>query len=147
LFDINQYAFRLNIDGIGHDESLLQPPGGGNCLNWVAGHMVATRNGILGLLGEEPIWDASAAEPYKRGSMPIVDDARARPFPSILEDFDRAQERIRSGLARLADEDLAAPRGDDTLGGTLHLLHFHEAYHIGQTAVLRRLAGKPGAIR
>jgi hypothetical protein len=37
-------------------------------------------------------------------------------------------------------------RGDDPLGLTLHVLHFHEAYHIGQTALLRRMAGKEGAI-
>lgn len=147
LFEINQYAFQVNVADMSDDESLLQPPGGANCLNWVAGHVVATRNAILSLLGEEPIWDAPSAETYKRGSAPIVDGSRARPFHSIVEDFGRSQERIRSGLARLTDEDLASPRGDETLGENLHVLHFHESYHIGQTALLRRLAGKPGAIR
>jgi hypothetical protein len=39
------------------------------------------------------------------------------------------------------------PDGSSTLQGGAHFLHFHETYHIGQTALLRRLAGKPGAIR
>jgi uncharacterized damage-inducible protein DinB len=146
LFEINQYAFGVNVEGVTHEESLLQPGGGANCLNWVAGHVVANRNHILELLGEEPIWDQPAYEEYKRGSKPIASTAKARPFESILADFGRSQERIRAGLARLKDEDLAAPRGKETLGGSLHFLHFHESYHIGQTALLRRLAGKPGAI-
>ena len=146
LFEINQYAFGVNVEGVTHDESLLQPGGGGNCLNWVAGHVVANRNHILELLNEAPIWDEPAYTEYKRGSAPIVTAAKARPFDSIVTDFGRAQGRIQSGLAKLQDSDLGAPRGKQTLGEALHFLHFHESYHIGQTALLRRLAGKPGAI-
>jgi uncharacterized damage-inducible protein DinB len=146
LFEINQYAFGVNVEGLSHGESLIQPGGGGNCLNWVAGHVVANRNHILELLAESPIWDEPAYAEYKRGSAPIGEGAKARPFESIVTDFGRAQERIQAGLARLHDADLSAPRGKQTLGETLHFLHFHEAYHIGQTALLRRLAGKPGAI-
>lgn len=146
LFEINQYAFGVNVEGLTHDESLQQPGGGGNCLNWVAGHVVANRNHILDLLGEKPIWDEAAYAAYRRGSAPIVEPGKEIPFDDIVKDFGRSQERIQAGLARLKDEDLAAPRGKDTLGGSLHFLHFHEAYHIGQTALLRRMAGKPGAI-
>lgn len=147
LFEVNQYAFRVNVADVSHEESLIQPPNGGNCMNWVAGHVVATRNAILSLLGEEPVWGSAAEGRYKRGSAPVVSGEGARPFDTIVEDFGHAQERIRSGLGRLQDSDLAAPRGDETLGEALHFLHFHESYHIGQTALLRRLAGKPGAIR
>lgn len=146
LFEINKYAFGVNVEGVSHDESLQQPGGGGNCLNWVAGHVVANRNHILELLGEAPIWDEPSYAEYKRGSAAIVNGAKARPFDSIVTDFGRAQERIQSGLAKLQDSDLSAPREKQTLGEALHFLHFHESYHIGQTALLRRLAGKPGAI-
>ncbi len=147
LFGINHRAVELNVKGLSHEESLIQPPGGGNCLNWVAGHVVANRNFVLGLLGEQPIWTAEEAEPYKRGSAPIQDGARARKFEKILADFSIAQERIRAGLGRLKDEDLGTKKGDESLGDTLHFLQFHEAYHIGQMGLLRRMAGKEGAIR
>ena len=147
LFGINHRAVELNVKGLSHEESLIQPPGGGNCLNWVAGHVVANRNFVLGLLGEQPIWTSEEAEPYKRGSAPIQDGARARKFEKILADFSIAQERIRAGLGRLKDEDLGTKKGDESLGDTLHFLQFHEAYHIGQMGLLRRMAGKEGAIR
>jgi hypothetical protein len=147
LYDLNHYALGVNVAGLSHDESLVQPPRGGNCLNWVVAHIVANRNHILDLLGEPRIWGDAEYERFKRGSAPVQSGGEARAFQSIVEDFNRAQERIRAGLDRVGDLGLAAPIGDDTVGGKLVFLHFHEAYHIGQTALLRRMAGKDGAIR
>lgn len=31
---------RLNVAGLTHEESLIQPRPGGNCLNWVMGHLL-----------------------------------------------------------------------------------------------------------
>jgi len=146
LFDVNHQALQLNVEGLSHEDSLLQPHPGGNCLNWVAGHIVATRNDVLRLLGQEPIWSAEDAAHYKRGSKPIQSAAGARPFESILTDFARSQERVRAGIGNLSSESMAEKRGDSTLGMALHFLQFHEAYHIGQAALLRRMAGKEGAI-
>lgn len=147
LFDVNRYALSVNVEGITHEESLIQPPRGGNCLNWVVGHIVANRNHVLRLLGEEPIWSEAEAEAYRRGSAPILDGARARPFAKLVEDFHRSQERLGAALDRADDAKLAEKEGKETVGESLAFLHFHEAYHIGQTALLRRMAGKEGAIR
>ena len=66
----------------------------------------------------------------------------------MLADFDREQERIQAALGRVTDADLAKPFGDgDTVEGWLHFLQFHEAYHIGQVALLRRIVGHEGAIK
>lgn len=61
---------------------------------------------------------------------------------------------MNEGLARLAPEALDAPapfsprnKGDETVRSLLSILVFHQAYHTGQTALLRRMAGKAGAIR
>ena len=146
LYDVNAYALQMNLKDLTHEESLLQPGGGGNCLNWVVGHVVANRNHILSLLGEPPIWGEADYERYKRGSAPIHDAATARPFASIVEDFAASQERIRAGLARMTDAKLEEASGEETVGDKLAFLQFHEAYHVGQTGLLRRLAGKEGAI-
>jgi len=146
LFDVNQRVLHRNVNGLTHEESLIQPPEGGNCLNWIAGHIVATRGGLLELLGEKPMWSAEEETLYIRGSKPIRDGSGAKPFEAILADYDRSQERLRAGIARLTPALMEEMRGEDPLGVTLHVLHFHEAYHIGQTALLRRMAGKEGAI-
>jgi len=147
LYGINQHALEVNTKDLTHEDSLVQPPRGGNCLNWVAGHIVANRNHILELLDEEPIWGQADYERYKRGSAPVKGAKGAKRFEEIMADFAKSQERIRAGLGRLKDEDLARKKGDETVGQSLHFLQFHEAYHVGQAGLLRRIAGKEGAIR
>jgi hypothetical protein len=145
LFELNHYAIGVNARDLSHEESLLGPDPAGNCANWVLGHIVANRGAVLTLVGEQPVWDAAAGERYKRGSSPIAKDA-AKPFPEILDSLDRSQERLVAGLARLSDEDLGKDDGE-SLGSKLAFLQFHEAYHAGQLGLLRRVAGKKGAIR
>jgi uncharacterized damage-inducible protein DinB len=148
LYGINHQALHVNVAGVTNEEAIVQPAPAGNCLNWVVGHIVASRNGVLQAIGEELIWPKEEAKRYARSSEPIRGASDGKPLDRILMDFDRSQERIQSALDRMTDTDLAQSRGDDdTVAGWLAFLHFHEAYHVGQTALLRRLIGKEGAIR
>ena len=47
MYEFSYGAIKRNLDDVTNDESLLQPPGAGNCLNWVLGHIVAARNTVL----------------------------------------------------------------------------------------------------
>lgn len=153
LYDLNRRVLEANTNGVSHQESLAGPAAG-NCCNWVVGHIVASRNHVLRLVGEEPVVDEATLAAYQRGSEPLRDGSRAREFDQLLRDFARSQERLDAALSSASNEQLAAPVpegvpkfGDGTVGTALAMLHFHEAYHIGQTGLLRRLAGKPGAIK
>jgi uncharacterized damage-inducible protein DinB len=146
LYAINVQSLKLNTEGVSHEESVRPPSEGGNSLNWVLGHIVANRNGILDLVGAPPIWSEELATPYERGSTPL-DPGAAQPLNRILADLDRAQETLTRRLGEIGSADLAAQRGKSTVGEQLAFLQFHEAYHAGQVGLLRRLLGKPGAIR
>lgn len=152
-FGFNHSVVKINTSDLTHEDSLATGPGGGNCINWVLGHVVASRNSVLKILGCDPIWDAERAAPYSRGSQPITAD-NALPLEEILADYSSSQQTIAGALAKLTDKDLAAKspvsffKGDkETLGSVLAGFVFHEAYHIGQTGTLRHLAGKEGAIK
>ena len=148
MYGINHHALHVNVKGVTNEEAWIQPRPYGNCMNWVVGHIVASRNGILAALGEEAIWPKEEAKTYARHSAPITAPGEGKPLDVMLADFDRAQERINSALGRITAADLAKPFGDgDTVGGWLHFLQFHEAYHIGQVALLRRIVGHEGAIK
>jgi len=148
LFGISHQALHVNIEGVTHEESLRQPRPAGNCLNWTVGHIVASRNGVLHAMGHDLTWSAEEAARYKRGSAPITAPGEAKPFEKLVQDLDRSQERIQSGLGALTEADLAKPYSDkQTVGEWIAFLHFHEAYHVGQTGLLRRIVGKEGAIR
>ncbi|TMQ65737.1 MAG: hypothetical protein E6K77_02380 [Candidatus Eisenbacteria bacterium] len=102
---------------------------------------------VLELLGEQPVWSASDGELYKRGSTPIAGGATAKPFPAIFQALDQSQERLLAGLSRMQDSDLGSADTKGSLAAKLAGLQFHEAYHAGQLGLLRRIAGKKGAIQ
>ena len=151
LFGYNYQVLKKNLAGVTHEQSLIQPEGGGNCLNWVLGHIVATRDNAVQLLNQEPVWSKEIAGVYQRGSVPLRDGSNARPFEKIIADLETSQDRLVAGLASVSAPELSAPSPDlsaaKTVGELLFVLQFHEAYHAGQTGLLRRMAGHEGAIK
>jgi uncharacterized damage-inducible protein DinB len=147
FFEIHQWIFAKHVEGVTHEESCRTPPGGGNSLNWVLGHIVASRNDILKLLGEPPCWSEDEAAPYLRGSAGMSDPAAARPLPEIADALERSHAAIHSKLEKMSADDLAKPTAKGTVGADLAFFQFHESYHAGQIGLLRRSLGKEGVIR
>lgn len=147
LFGLNYHVIQVNTSGLTHEDSICQPRPAGNCINWVLGHLVATRNDVMRLLGEPPVWDPARSERYIRGGRPITASVEAVPFETILGDLARSQETLMSALAKTPAETFSESSEGRTLAEKLAMYQFHEAYHAGQLGLLRRLAGKEGAIR
>jgi uncharacterized damage-inducible protein DinB len=152
-FQFTHLVFNRNLEGITHEESMKLPPAG-NCLNWVAGHITATRDGILAILGEAPVWNSASKATYTRGSAPWKDGHEAERLESIREKFEESQKRLSAKILSLDEAALLAPVPPeknsfrvDNMGELLAAFVFHESYHVGQTGILRRLAGKEGAIK
>ena len=147
------YVVGANVAGLTHEDSLVQPRPGGNCLNWILGHLLTVYNGTLPLLSQEPVMGEGDLTHYARGAPPIRDRAEALEFEQLLTAWSQAVERIDAGLAGLSpdvlDGPVKSPTGNpnETVRSLLTTVMFHQAYHAGQTAVLRRIAGKEGAIR
>jgi hypothetical protein len=149
-FGLTCQLIKMQTDTLTHEDSLLQPPFRGNCLNWVLGHILVGRNTALALMGEVPILSEEEISRYTRGSKPITRDEQALPLGKLLVDLDRSQERIATALERSGPEDLATVvpyRGSERpLGQALASQHWHETYHTGQLELLRQLAGTDDAI-
>jgi hypothetical protein len=146
-FHRNAQIIHMQAKGLTHEQSLAQPPFRGNCLNWVIGHAVSSRNGVLRLLGEGPALDPEVAERYSRDSQPIsgVEEA-ALPLEELLAALDRSQERITAALASASEEQLSREeayfgRSTRRVIDWVFFLYFHDCYHAGETGVLRQLAG------
>lgn len=145
---------KINVDGFTQSDSLIQPQPAGNCLNWVVGHLLAIYHQVLPLLGQEPVIENSVIQRYNRGSAPMLNGAEALDISGMMAAWDECCMRVDAGLAGLSDETLATPapmsptgNPDETIGSLLSTVCWHQAYHAGQTGILRRIAGKPGAIK
>jgi len=148
LYETNLYAIRVNTEGLSDAEALIQPQPAGNCMNWVVGHITTSREGLLKLFGQPTVLETEVAARYKRGSSPITGAGEGLPLTEMLARLATSQERLLKGIEDAAEAKWGEELPDfGTVRRAAYFLHFHEAYHAGQLALLRRLAGKKGAIQ
>jgi hypothetical protein len=139
-------------NGLNHAQSLAQPALDGNCLNWVVGHILNSRNTLLRLTGaadkqwqDVVPWEALRAR-YGNGSQPIrADGADVLQLSQLLDGLTASQTQINAVLGAISSE--AASAEIEALGRKLALDHFwiymfgHEQYHTGQLEYTRPLSG------
>jgi uncharacterized damage-inducible protein DinB len=142
-----------NTHGLSHEDSPVAPQPGGNRLNWVLGQLLSVYDGFLPLLKQEPVIGAATLKRFARGAPPLENPADAMDFPRLQAAWNQASDRVDAGLARLDPDTLEQPvpnspsgNPDETVRSLITTVMFHQAYHAGQTAVLRRIAGREGAI-
>jgi len=154
MYEFSYAALNRNLQDLSHEDTVVLPEGGGNCLNWVLGHVVAARSMVLILTGATPTLTGEGMSVYRRGSHPEGTDGFAD-LAKLRAMFDETQKQLIPALAALSEEALNSsvpeehrrPPLTGTVGDALIRLHYHEGYHNGQIGLLRRLAGKEGAIR
>ncbi|HUB17294.1 MAG TPA: DinB family protein [Acidobacteriaceae bacterium] len=146
-------VLQKNTEGLTQEDSLVQPRAGGNCLNWVVGHLVYVGDTVLPVVGQEPVLGTEVLRRYARGSAELRDGAEALPLEELLRAAQEQGARFDAGLAGLTAERLDEPapfspqkRADETVRSLLTTAMFHQAYHTGQAGLLRRIAGREGRI-
>lgn len=148
-----QWAATRNLEEMTHEDSIVRPSGGGNDFNWVLGHIVAVRNALLGAFGEQPVWEPETSRAY--GTASTEETSSRLPLDDLRAAFETTHARLAAGIARADEATLdgkapfspGKPDPDETIRTLLGKVVVHESYHIGQLGVLRRAAGKSGAIR
>jgi uncharacterized damage-inducible protein DinB len=153
MYELSYGAINRNLQDLTHQDSLVKPEHGGNCLNWVLGHLLSTRNVIHTLVGANPVLPGEHLAEYQRGSHPEGTD-KFLDLATLRGLLDDSQRQLIPALTGLTDEALNSdvpekfrrPPLSGSLGDALTRLHYHESYHNGQIGLLRRIAGKPGAI-
>lgn len=130
----------MNIDGISNGESMIFPNGEANCMNWIFGHLIYIRNAFLNVLGEEGVWDRTQFSCYNRGEIALNRKEEFVTFEELKSYFKQSQDKLEAKLEIL--ESLNPEWITDVSN-----LSLHEIYHSGQLGYLRRILGKPGAIK
>lgn len=151
-FGLTHYVIQRNLDGITNKESLAHPVAGGSCLNWVLGHLVRTRAQVLEMLESQGPCEAGNFGAYGHRDAPLT-EGEALPLDRLAECFEGCQAPLLEAIGKLTPEILHQPAPlsptndpDETIGSLLSAVAFHEAYHAGQTGVLRRMLGKEGTL-
>ena len=144
LFHVNDQLFHKALEGVKEDDLSRIPQDGSNPLIWIAGHLTTSRASLTRLAGERI--DNPWSKIFSRGA--TVDSNVTYPaITEITSLWDTATKSLMVKLEELTAEKLAepatfpVPSGDKTTRGAIIFLNFHETYHIGQMAYLRKWLG------
>jgi len=146
VYKRNLIVIKRQIDGLTHEDSIIQPGFRGNCLNFVLGHMAASRQSVLKLLGEESLMSEEEIHRYTIEAEPILKDGDdVLKMEAIMKVMEESQGLFEARISVMTSEDLDKEieegEGKVTLGMRIEFFSWHEAYHTGQTEYLRQLAG------
>ena len=152
--ELSNRLLEMNTADVSHEDSLATPPRGGSCLNQVVGHMTRTRNMALGNMGGKSPYAMEDFAPYDDRTGVTFSREKALPFDELRRRFKAMQEPLVRAIKSMPAEVLGMKppkpmtgQPDETIGSNLATFVFHELYHLGQTGVLRRVAGKPGVVK
>jgi uncharacterized damage-inducible protein DinB len=134
------------LEGMAETEARHRIDGRSNSAAFVAAHLVESRAWTARALGLELPAPFGGKLAYGTS---LDDLADLPPLEAIRAEWDAISALLEARIAALTAADLAAPAtgrfpvDDATLAGTLAFLLHHEAYHIGQLSLLRRVVGLP----
>ena len=143
----NVQIIKNQVDGLSHEDCLIQLPFRGNCMNWIIGHLVLNRNNILILIEAESLIDPISVERYKRDSDPITEESSdILSLDILMELLDQAQGNIANLLQGMTPDKLQRKvaffgNREMTVGEWLIFFYFHDSYHTGQAEILRQATG------
>jgi hypothetical protein len=145
-------SFDLDIlnkqtEGLTQQDSLLQPQPGGNCLNWVMGHLVVNLLDILEVLGGAAPSSLPDIAHYGYGSEPVLcDEPGVIELSALIDAYALLTKTITDRLDQMSetdfDEEIEFWQDQSRRGYVAFFYFFHNTYHIGQLEQLRNLAGR-----
>jgi len=153
--NLNHWLIEKHLEGLSHEQTMIQAPYNINRMNWVLGHIAEHRDWMLRYLGEETLMSDDEVQMYRRGSESLQDDSEAIQVETLLGYLRQAKDNIIAILENAEEEFLAeVPQTAICLENhrtqtrlqRVQGLVWHETYHIGQVDLLRQVAGMNDAI-
>lgn len=151
------YAFlldyiRASVADISEDEMTLQATPGTNPPVWILGHLALATDYALKTLGQSAQCPRAWHLSFGPGSTPLADQKVTVTKAELLAAIEKGHELVSAAAAAADPARMSEPHAVAILkqskiqtNGDLvaHLMTTHEAMHIGQLSVWRRVTGRP----
>ncbi|RPH93358.1 DinB family protein [candidate division KSB1 bacterium] len=149
-FQFNQMTLTRLLADVTSDESLREIETAGKSVNWIAGHIIVARGKLLSALGAEPSWYPALMAMYggQEAGKYSADKAKSvSELQTLIEEtLNSLTDTLTAVETKLADPCDVLPhvKSGGTVADRVGAFACHEAYHVGQIGLMRRLLGKPG---
>jgi hypothetical protein len=147
LYKFDNALFQERIGSLENSVAGRRVSDKANPIIWVAGHITNSRTHLLELFGTKKDfeWAPLFQEPY--------DSAREYPDISVIKEaWTEVTNELFDKLGEASDDQLARevgykiPHGDNTVRGAIVFLLYHEAWHLGQIAYIRKCTDMEGLV-
>jgi hypothetical protein len=140
-YDFHTMLIHRFVDGITHEESILQLPFEHNCMNWILGHIVTNRSHVLETVGAAHEWQDEVRALYHTETPPIKPESKSVQFEMLVKYLDESVELLKAALEDVSEEWLEENysnyRGEKTRYAHVTSFHWHESFHLGQLEILK----------
>ncbi|WP_072922427.1 DinB family protein [Chryseobacterium sp. OV279] len=142
ILKLNDRLFINALENITNEQAKERLSEHNNPVNWLANHILWGRYEMLDLLGK-----AREKNPYKElfeNFKPYDEDTVLNQIEYIKEEWSKVALLISDALETVTEERLAeeaksvTPIGIPTIFGSLSFFVWHESYHLGQVALLKK---------
>jgi len=148
-FDLHQRLYHNVLAGFTDSETNQRPFGNRNVnhVKYLAGHLVNSQYGLAMLAGLKPEvkWNELFAV---MGQSEAKDEINYPSIEEIKDEWDNLYEPTRKGLSDLSVIELSdSPpppfeKVAESKGQLWTFINHHQAYHIGQISIIRKVFGK-----
>ncbi len=136
------------MDGVPAAQATAQAAPANNHVLWTFGHLAMTNDWLAGLIDGKPSQMPTSYEPlFNMGSTPTTDPSAYPSLRDVRAAYDRAYDRLVNAAKKRNDAELLEPTAGNSHGFANNKVDcvlkaaWHEGWHIGQIADLRRGLG------
>ncbi len=149
LYGVTTALFEKALTGLDREALLRRPGTETNPILWIAGHLASSRFGLASALGcqRDVPWGTLFFKGNAAGDLATLPE-----IGSIQGAWRDISQVLATRLDELTEAELSAPFPrsfpipDGSSRGAITFLAFHEGYHVGQMALLRKWLGFPGLV-
>jgi uncharacterized damage-inducible protein DinB len=149
IFRTNEGLFHRSLEGLSAEQLWQKSSGNNTPMLWIAAHIVQTRTSILKIIRES--FDTGWEKLFSRGA--TVQDSSIYPgVDEVVQKMKDVTAQLHGRLQAMDNDEISKPvekarfAGAETLADEIAFLAFHESYHIGQMAFIRKSFGFTGLV-
>lgn len=146
---VGSRLFHAAVNGLSYEEVHRRAGLTAGSMLWIAGHVLVYRSRMLQAAGLT--FDCPWVSLFSRGAT-LLSPAEYPDMDEIVRFFDDLTARLNTAIGSLDESaleretEIRTPVPDRTTRGVIAFLIYHEAYHVGQMALIRKILGYPGII-
>jgi uncharacterized damage-inducible protein DinB len=145
MFKFDAGFLKKQLEGISDSDLHKRINNAGSSIHWIVGHITASRTQICQLIGAKAEFKHS--DLFKGDGKDLQDPSAYPAISELFKSFDSATRKLNKRLGELTEKDLKKegkgkwPQGGKTMLDGITFMCWHEGWHLGQIAYLKKRLG------